>query len=84
MQRRADSIYNEQRVMDVIRRYVAEHDYPPSRQEIADQLGWHYTSVQRAIARLHEQGLIEVGEGGSSRRRIRIVRANTKALMEDL
>jgi repressor LexA len=51
-------------VLDYIKEFIEENQYPPTRRDIMDGLGISSTSVvQYHIAKLENQGKIEVDPG---------------------
>ena len=56
--------------MQIIRRSALEHGWAPSRREIAAEIGCTASKINGVVAKLAEEGLIEVGPDS---RQIRIV-----------
>lgn len=65
-----------------IQRYRSEHGYSPSRREMAEQLDIGLESVQRALAKLIEDGLIETTPGVA--RSINITGTGMKIVTESM
>jgi len=69
-----------------IKRMVAERGYPPSRQEIAEELELSSkSSTQPIMERLVERGLLRVANGDykARNRAITITEAGMKAITEE-
>jgi repressor LexA len=51
----------QERVLTMIRGFVAEKGYPPSRTDICDALGYHSpNAAQEILAKLETKGFIEI------------------------
>lgn len=62
----------QEELLDVVRRFTADHGYPPTVREIRDGLGLNAVSrVARMLGQLREAGLIDWQDGLS--RTIRVV-----------
>lgn len=71
-------------VVDVLRwigEYRETHGYPPSRRELTERFGVSLHTAQRMLARLIEEGLLEVTP--NIPRAVNITRAGMKAISED-
>lgn len=62
--------------------YREAYGYPPSRREMTERFGVSLHTAQRMLARLIEEGLLEVTP--HIPRAINITRAGMKAITEDL
>lgn len=51
------------KILDMIERFTEEHGYPPTKHEIADDLGIAYNTARRHIAVLIADGRLEEGDG---------------------
>lgn len=62
----------ETRVLDYIRAFISDNGYPPTRREIAKNLGWKSSSVgQFYIRRLVIKGWLTINPGKTRAMRIR-------------
>lgn len=61
----------EQRVLDYIQDHIEEEGYPPTRREIARDLGWHSSSVgQYYVQQLVRKGWLIVQENKTRAMRV--------------
>lgn len=79
MPKRAD----DEDVLAFIQRFIAEHQYPPSRRQIQDHFGWSGPSgAQLAVKRLQQRGWIEVDAGTT--RGMRVMKAAPVPMTEEI
>lgn len=71
--------------LDEVLRFIGEyrkaHGYPPSRREMTEKFGVSLHTAQRMLARLIEEGLLEVTP--NIPRGVNITGAGMKAISED-
>jgi repressor LexA len=59
--RTRDLTPSQQRVMDLIREFVQQNGFPPTRVEIQKHCGWRSVNAAQAVLKaLQRKGLIEV------------------------
>lgn len=71
------------RTLSAIQAFIDRNGYPPTRRELADELGLlSKSSAQQAVDRLEQAGLIEVDRKSS--RSMRITSVGMVALTEEM
>lgn len=67
MNRGFSAEYIDDKVHTFVQGYLARVGYPPTQREIALGIDVSVATVNRALWRLHEAGLIEIRPGGQAR-----------------
>lgn len=76
------NVTREERVLDEIRKYVADHGVPPVVEELAERIGCSLPTLHKYLVRLEEGGRIVSlwVSGRRSPRSIRIVESRQLAI----